>query len=197
MTSRTRTSLINEALREIGTDRIEDADERTVEADVARDVYDKARRMSLARHGWRFAIKGASLARSSETPATRYDYLYTLPGDFVRLEVISEYQTMEPPLEAFTFVSQGVLTSAALVYIEYVYDAPPEGAWPSWFADLFVADLASLMSSPLKSETVRERMEQLANNRLATARSLDSQHRPVKRYREGNWVTAMRGARSR
>jgi hypothetical protein len=199
MTSLTRTDIINLALREIGTDRIDDWQESTPEADVARDMWEQAVRMTLARHEWTFSMKAASLARSANVPTVRYDYSYTLPGDFVRLGSVSDMSTMEPPLLDYVMRSDGIWTSASAVYIEYVGytdDTDPAiGTWPAWFVNVLVCDLASLMASPLKSTTERERLEQLAEKRLRSGRTIDSQQDPPKRWREGSWVMAKRGMR--
>lgn len=197
MTSLTRTNLVNLALREIGTDRITDWNEDSPEADVAKDVWDQARRMTLSRHEWRFAIVGRELAKAATAPVTRFDYCYTLPGGFVRLGVVSQYSTMEPQLIDWKMTADGIATSAGSLFIEYVYDAPAIGAWPPWFCDVFVVDLASLMASPLKSTTERERLEQLANKRLSTGRSIDSQQNAPGQWRGGAWIAAHRGARAR
>lgn len=197
MSALTRTDVVNLALREIGTDRIEDYTESTPEADVARDVWDQAIRMTLSRHQWKFAMKGAALARSASTPATRYTYIYTLPGDFVRLGSVSSTSTMSPDLIDYVHRDDGIHCDETAVYIEYVYDAPAVGVWPAWFVDLAVVDLASLMASPLKSTTERERLEQLATKRLAVARSIDSQQGPPRRWPESSWVSAHRGWRAR
>jgi hypothetical protein len=144
-------------------------------------------------------MKAASLARSANTPAVRYDYCYTLPGNFVRLGAISDSQTMEPPLYDYAMRDDGIWTSASAVYIEYVHytddTSPAIGAWPAWFTNVLVCDLASLMASPLKSTTERERLEQLAQSRLRSGRSIDSQQSPPERWRDGTWVQAKRGAR--
>lgn len=198
MTALTRTDIVNLALRELSTYRVDDWTDNKPEADVAADVWEQARLMTLARHSWRFAMKGAALARSASTPVTRYDYIYTLPGDFVRLEAISYSSTMEPPLVEYRMMADGVHCSESSVYIEYVYDHDTVGTWPTWFVSVFSVDLASLMASALKSDTVREALEKLADKRLASARSLDSGQNPVRSYQDrGAWVSAARGVRVR
>jgi hypothetical protein len=197
VTDLTRTSIVNLALREIGTTRIDDFTQSTPEADIARDVWDQAVRNCLARHEWRFAMKGAQLNRATSTPPTRYDYIYTLPSDYVRLGSLSDVSKMEPPLMEFRILEDGVHTSALAVYAEYVYDAPVIGTWTPWFVNVLVCDLASLMASPLKSSAERERLEQLAMSRLRSGRSIDSQHGPSLPHRGGSWVSAARGARYR
>ena len=189
----TRTDIINLSLREIGTDRIDDHTESSPEADVARDVWGQAVRMALSRHQWGFAMTAARLPRAKTTPAARYSYIYTKPGNLVRIGSISASSTMEPPLIDYADRYDGIHTDANAVYIEYVQDDTPEGTWTPWFIDVLVVDLASLMASPLKSTTERERLEQLRVARLATARSIDSQQRPPQRWRDGSWVSAKRG----
>lgn len=193
MSALTRTDLVNLALREIGTWRVEDWTENSPEADVAKDVWPQAVRMALSRHPWRFAMKGAELVRQATPPTTGEGYAYTLPPDFVRLGLLSPYATMRPRLEQWTLLADGIVAETEQLFAEYVYDAPPIGVWPAWFVDVFTADLASLMASPLKSTTERERLEQLANQRLATARAIDSQQSPVAIWRPGRWLAAKRG----
>jgi len=191
--TRTRTDIINLALREIGTDRISDHTEASPEADIARDVWDQAVRMALSRHQWSFAMTAARLARSTPVPAARYSYIYTKPGNLVRIGSISASSSMEPPLIDYADRFDGIHTDANAVYVEYVQADTPEGTWTPWFVDVLVVDLASLLASPLKSTTERERLEQLRQARLATARSIDSQQKPPMRWREGSWVSAKRG----
>jgi hypothetical protein len=199
MSGLTRTDIVNLALREIGTDRVDDWQEASPEADVARDVWEQAVKMTLARHEWHFAISAAALVQSATPPPVRYSYAYTLPGNFVRLGSVSQFPAMEPPLLDFVMRDTGIWTSAGSVYIEYVYynddTAPAIGTWPAWFVNVLVCDLASLMASPLKSTTERERLEALAEKRLRSGRSIDSQQSPPKRWGEGSWVAAKRGAR--
>lgn len=197
MTALTRTDLVNLALREIGTDRVDDYTENSPEASVASDVWTQAVRMTLARHEWHFAMQSASLPQSATVPITRHDYVYTLPGDFIRLGSVSQYDTMEPPLLDYVMRADGIHASVAAVFIDYVYDAPAIGTWSPWFISVFTADLASLMASPLKSSTERERLEELALARLRTGRTIDSQQGPVKMHRGGSWIDAHRGARVR
>lgn len=195
MTDFTRTQITNLALREIGAPRIDDWQESSAQADVARDVWDQARRRSLARHTWKFASKGAELGRSGTAPVTRYDYYYTLPGDYVRLCSISEHQNMEPELigNEWDLDENGVKTNAETVYVEYIYDAPAIGAWNPWFVDVMAVDLAADMTAPLKSDRDREALLQIAAMKLKEARSLDSTEKNVVSVPESRWLQGMKG----
>lgn len=196
MTAATRTTIVNLAMRELGTSRVDDYTDRTPEAVIARDCWEQAVRKALARHEWQFAIKAAELARSATTPTTRFDYRYTLPGDFVRLAAVSGNDTMSPRLDqdgGFVLRDGSIDTSSEYVFIEYVYDAPAIGTWSPWFIDVLVADYASVMASPLKSTTERERLEQLAEKRLREGRGIDSVQKAQRSPQSGGWRVAARG----
>lgn len=197
MTAFTRTTITNLALRELTASRIEDFDDDQAEAIIARDVWDQAVGKTLERHEWQFAMKGVELARSAVVPAVRYAYAYTLPGDFVRLGAVAANSNMAPVLDqedGFVVRDDGLWSNAERVFIEYVYNAPAIGTWPHRFVDVLVADLASVMASPLKSTAERERLEQLADKRLRIGRAIDSAQQQVGRRPAGSWRSAARGS---
>ena len=196
MTAMTRTDILNLALREIGASRVDDFSEASAEAVIGRDCWEQAVRKALSRHEWQFAMKVAQCGRDGSVPVARYDYRYVVPADCIRLAYVADNTLFEPVLDQGAgYVQRAgfIETSALLVYVEYVYDAPSIGVWPSWFIDVLVADYASVMSSPLKSTTERERLEKLAEKRLSEARSLDSSQRPKHVPRPGGWRLAASG----
>ena len=197
MSSLTSTGLVNLALREIGTYRIEDIDEASPEAEIARDVLEQTRRFCLSQHEWRFALRQVELTASGVEPIGKWAYAYALPGDFIRLGLVADRQDMAEPLEEFSLVGGELLSSSDHCFIEYVWDHDTYGAWPAHFVSFAVAVLASEMASPLKSTTERERLEKLAEARLMHARSVDSIHQPVLFRPTGSWLAVMRGARPR
>lgn len=201
--SRTETDVVNLALREIGTYRISDLrTEDSADAEVARDVYDETVLECLAGHEWRFAIKQAALQQGTITPSARYDYAYDLPSDFVRLSSVSESDDMLVPLLDFDVIDspntpgvQAIIANVGSVYIEYVYERTEPARWPPWFVAFVVARLASRLASPLKSTVERERLEQLADERMRKARSADGTQQPPKRPPTGDWIAAMKTGR--
>jgi hypothetical protein len=197
MTALTRTEIVNLALREVGASRVDDWNEASPEAVIARDMWTQAVRKALARHEWQFAMTTAELARASATPAARYLYRYTLPGNFVRLATVADNDRLDPVLDegqGFVIRNGSLEASAERVFIDYVYDAPSIGTWPPWFIDVLTADYASVMASPLKSATERARLEQLAEKRLREGRGIDSVQQQVQRIRPGSWRMAAKGA---
>lgn len=195
MTDETRTSLTNLALREIGGTRVDAWDANSPSADIARDVWGQARRKALSRHEWQFALKTVRLPRSADVPAGRYSYRYTLPGDHIRTAAVCDHEGMDDEFHAWRTRQGSIETSAEAVYIDYVYDAPAIGAWPAWFVDLFVADMAALMAAPMKSTTERERLEKLLVSRLREARTIDSGQQPTIMPPTSRWAIAQKGGR--
>ena len=198
MGERTKTSISNLALREIGTYRIEDFDnDDSAEAEILRDVWADVLRSCLGRHEWRFAMKQAEL-QQGETPVARYEYSYRLPADYVRLSVVSDRDTMEPITDWDIIYTTGepvpcVITNQATCYVEYVGEVDDPNAWAPHFVEYFTAVLASRIASPLKSTIERQRLVEYAEkSALPMARSADSTLQPPKRPPLGNWIKSMR-----
>lgn len=193
----TNTTVVNLALREIGTYRIEDFTEGSPEARVARDVWDQVVIAALEAHEWTFAKKYASLAAiTSETPAARWTYAYQVPSDFVRLGAVSDNSTMRPEMaeDEFENLDGKIYTNAETVYIAYVYAKTTVGTWPAYFVEYVSACLAARMASVLKATTERDRLEQLRVATLGRARSIDSVQTPIKVLAAGQWRAAMMGS---
>jgi hypothetical protein len=198
MAERTKTTVANLALREIGTYRIEDFDlEDSAEAEVIRDVWDDTLRSCLARHEWRFAMRQAELQQGN-VPTARYDYQYRLPADYVRLSVVSDRDTMEPITDwdivyMLNEPVPSVITAAETCYVEYVALLEDPATWAPHFVDYFVAVLASKIAAPLKSTIERQRLVEFAErSALPQARSIDSTLQPPKRPPLGNWIKSMK-----
>jgi len=198
MSERTKTTVSNLALREIGTYRIESYDDDDgAEAEVIRDVWDDTLRECLGRHEWRFAMKQAAL-QQGDAPVARYDYSYPLPADYVRLSVVSDRDTMEPVTDWDIIYTDGspvpsVITNNDTCYVEYVGMIDNPAAWAPHFVHFFVATLASKIAAPLKSTIERQRLVEYAEkSALPMARSADSTLQPPKRPPLGNWIKAMR-----
>jgi len=203
--SETKTSITNLALRAIGSYRIDDFDTDTgAEAQVARDVWDAARRDALASHEWRFAIRVVQLAQAGETPAGLYGYAYPLPSNFIALSSVSDRSSLDPALREFDMIDVPasddeprlcIVANKTALFIEYVYDHAKVGSWPPWFVTYMAAKLAAHMAGPLKSTTEADRLETLARAKLGVARTRDSTQQPVRDTPMGSWVSSMRTRR--
>lgn len=201
-TANTRTDITKMALREITAVTIVDWEEDSPVGDITRDLWGQAVRKALSRHEWRFAMKQAKLSKSSNTPTARHDYIYTLPGDFIRLATVADNDAMSPVMvgKDYRQFHDGIYTSAEDVYIEYVFydeatSSPAIGTWPAWFIDVFSADYAAVLAGPLKSDRSRRDMEKLAQERLSEDKSIDSSQQPVIHRPRSRWASGMHGNR--
>lgn len=198
MSERTKTTVANLALREIGTYRIEDFDEDSADAEIVRDLWDETLRECLATHEWQFAKKQAELQRGDE-PVARYAYSYRLPSDYIRLMAVSDRDTMEAGFVDWDIVyTEGepipsLISNAESLFVEYVHFLDVPTAWGPHFVPFFVLKLASKLASPLKSTTERRAIEDEATKvALPTARSQDSVLQPPRKPPMGNWLKSMR-----
>lgn len=195
---RTKTTVANLALREIGTYRIEDFDEDSADAEVVRDLWDETLRECLAAHEWQFAKKQAALEQG-DAPIARYDYTYRLPSDYIRLMGVSDRDTMESGFTAWDIIyTDGepiptIISDSESIYIEYVHFLEEPAAWAPHFVPYFVTVLASKLAAPLKSTIERNRLEEKAEKvALPKARSQDSVLQPARKPPMGSWIRAMR-----
>lgn len=171
-------------------------DERSASAEVANDVWDHAVRLALTAHDWPFARRVEELARRNMTPKLSYQYVYQQPSDFLRRGRISDSSSHfdgQPEFACYQLTEHGYETDAETIFLEYIYDRPAEAVWPPFFVDYFVALLAAKITSPLKSARAKQGLEQLADARLASARSQSSSQQPRQRIPMGRWASARRG----
>lgn len=194
----TRTTIANLALREIGATRIDDFDEDSATGDIVRDVWEQGVRKALARAEWEFAKKVTERARTDAAADQGYAYSYGLPDDFIRLVSCYDSDRIENPMWDKDFERRGnaIFTDEEKLFIKYIYYYDTVGGWSPWFIDVLVADLASVMCSPLKSAGERDRLEGLATQRLRDGKSADGAQKPTVMLPSSRWIGAMKGARS-
>jgi hypothetical protein len=123
----TKVGIANLALIKIGVDQITSFSDGSVQANEIDDVYDFARDETLESSDWRFAKVRVALVKNSTAPASRYDFAYTLPSDFMK---IFQEKAGDPALLAATpwpFVSwDGYIYSKGYRYF-YVIETLDDG----------------------------------------------------------------------
>lgn len=87
-------AVVNSALIKIGEQTIASLDDSSRQAVVAKRQYPLQRDWLIRRYRWNFAVRRASLAPLSETPAFGFDNQFPLPSDCLR--VIGLYDEDEP-----------------------------------------------------------------------------------------------------
>lgn len=193
MTALTRTGVANLALALLGAYRIEDIDaDETPQAQRVRDAWDHALTFCLAKK-WNFARAQRKLARLDEKPVARYEHAYQLPGDFLRLEAVSSYEAMEPPLYDYMISGNKLLANDEHVYIEYERHLTNVSEMPPWFIEYFRVTLAAELAPGLKATSELPRLIDMQELRLREARSADGTQTPPKRPPLTGWVAALHG----
>lgn len=85
----TVTALVNQALRRIGDERINDILDSDETAVVANELWPQTRDEVLSEHEWRVAMTRRALAELSIDNLTIYEYAYQLPTDPYCLRVLT------------------------------------------------------------------------------------------------------------
>ncbi len=116
----TANDVINVALRRAGVARVRDwAVDKSVEANVARDLFHEARKDILGLHYWNRATRRTKLAELTSAPAYGWDNAFRLPHDFISVVSVhpadAEYSSIPYKLEFINDES----TAGSLTVIDY------------------------------------------------------------------------------
>lgn len=82
--------IANRALTKLGAARIISLGDDNKQSRAVLSCFDDLRDDELRSHRWSFAMKRTSLAVDSEAPAFGFTYAYTLPADFLRLDLVND-----------------------------------------------------------------------------------------------------------
>jgi hypothetical protein len=199
----TKLGLFNQALHEIGEVRLATATDAVKARYTLDDVYAGALAECLQAGLWNFAMR-TTQEDSDATPSIHaFAYQFTLPTDFVRIAMLSDSDTFNPPLVRYE-VEAGVLyADADPLYLKHVSDNASYGgdltAFPALYEKYAVAVLAGKIVKALTgSESERIRIDtQTIPRAFALAKSADAMDNPPRFFRPGRWSTARAGGRVR
>ena len=82
--------IANRALTKLGAARIISLDDDNKQARAVKSCFEDLRDDELRSNRWSFAMKRTSLAADAEAPAYGYTSAYTLPADFLRLDLVND-----------------------------------------------------------------------------------------------------------
>lgn len=171
-------ALCARALVMIGAAPIVSFEDDTAEAEVAGMLYPAIRDGMLAAYPWRFAARGAWLARRAgigeggDDAADAGEGMFVLPGDFIRLLSLETEGGVVPEFE---LVQGAVRCGADRAYLRYV-GRLAEGAFPAFFDLALVTRLAAEFCVPLTESTSRaEYLFKRAEDQFRSARLADAQ----------------------
>lgn len=82
--------IANRALTKLGASRIISLGDDNKQSRAILSCFDDLRDDELRSHRWSFAMKRTSVAADSAAPAFGFNYAYSLPTDFLRLDMVND-----------------------------------------------------------------------------------------------------------
>ncbi len=172
----TKVGICSNALLMLGSQTINALNENSDRARIASNLYDSTRDSLLRSHPWNCAVKRVILSPDTETPAFDYSAQFTLPGDWLRtLSVGPEGYEVDYKTEGRAILLNG--TSAAL---RYIFRNVDESTWDAMLVTAMELKMAAAMAYGItKSATKEQTANELFNQHMKLARSVDAQDDPA------------------
>ena len=170
--------IANQALTQLGADRITSFGDESTEAAVMSTLYDGVKRALLRIYEWNCAIRRAKLAKLVEAPANEYAFQYQVPEGCLRVLDLWEgdYRTTKAGDGTRAWVLEGktILSNSENIYIRYILDIN-EGEMDATFEEVFVAKLAAEAAyTLLASPTEQQAHAGIYMSKLEEARTVDN-----------------------
>jgi len=183
-------SVCNSALIKIGADRISSRTENVKSAICLNAIFDQIRDCELRDHPWNFAILRTTLAPTSTTPNSEYDYEYDLPSDCLRvLAVLLDVD--DDGTEDYDYVIEAgkILIDESSIYVKYIKREDDPSEWDPSFAEALAWRLAREVAFNLtQSVSVVEMCEKGYRAAIAQARASDGMEGVLKSLVADDWT---------
>ena len=174
--------ICNEAMDLLGAATITALTENSKEARLCNRRFETVRDSVLRSHPWNTAIKRATLAKDSESPAFGFANQFTLPTDPYCLRVLSFWNSnidsdVAPYDSEVMFKIEGrkVLSNEGTCKITYLARITDTETYDSLLSSTIAHKLAAETAYAITgSTTVSQSMQQLYELRLREARSIDA-----------------------
>ncbi len=154
-------------------------------------VWDIARKATLRRNTWNFAITRVALPALSTPPAFGFGYQFTLPGDFVRL---ADIDGPVPQARDWKLEGGKLLGNSSPLQILYVRDCTEVERWDDLFELALSYKIAELIAVQITGDAnVKIECRQSFNDVFGDAQATDAQENPPQDFDEDPWVTARWG----
>jgi hypothetical protein len=197
----TRIEIINRALTKLGSDRLmseadDNAASRAVEA-----IYDGTLETLLRSYRWSFAIKRAQLAQLTEEPVFGYQFMYQLPSDCIRIDVVTndvhldwvdtQWESYRLPIPQYQVEGRKILTDMDTVYIRYGARMPDPTTYDEAFTEAFACKLAVELCETIKQSTTKKQdAKEDFKDAISAARNVSAIERPPIKQQDTSWYTS-------
>jgi len=114
-----KVATVNLCLSMLGEYKIEDIDENSRQAELAKLHFDVTLDQVVAAHNWSEAVTRIELPALATPPNFEYTYQYQLPSDCLRVISINEVNEWQQS-DAYVVEQGKVLTNEASVYLKYI-----------------------------------------------------------------------------
>ncbi|AOE41233.1 hypothetical protein BEE12_16070 [Pantoea agglomerans] len=188
LTTTSDVGICSAALMSLGGSPINSFDEDTEGARIVAGVYPLARNELLRAHPWNCAIKRVRLASDAQSPAFGFSNQFTLPGDWIRLDSISN-----GGVQIYDYKVEGgkILTNYGSIDLLYVSLNDRVETWDAHLVSLMVqlmrAKIAYAVTRDLNAERVASAQYESA---LKLARAIDGQEDPAQSIGAGGILEA-------
>lgn len=173
-----KVDIANQALTQLGADRIISFGDGTTEADVMSTLYEPVKAAFLRAYPWNFATRRAKLAQVSSEPVNEYSYQFALPEDFLKLleAYTGDYYLYREPYEQSEYALEGkrILTNHENIYIKYVSNVV-ESEIEASAEQALAAKLAAEAAYPIQgSPSNMQTLLQISELKMIEARTNDN-----------------------
>lgn len=179
--------IANMALRSLGANPITSLSQASEEARKIDAVYDLVLKSMLRSHPWNFAKKETALSQLTETPTLEdYDYIYSLPSDYLTL-----IKTSVEPTYTHKIKGRRIYSNSSTLSIEYVYFCEDTEQFDAEFVDAFAARLAAELCYAITADkTLQELKWDEFKTKFNLAKSLNGQENTPDEATQDQWLNA-------
>lgn len=178
--------ICNNALIEIGAQRISALSDTTERARLCNEQYAKIRNELLYAHPWNFAVKRVSLASTVTEPPFEWDTEFTLPADCLRVLDTDLYKDMDYQIEG-----RFLYANVDAIKIKYIAEITDVTKFSPGFAECLSLKLAASLSYALtQSSGLKEQIEAKFERRIKVVRTFDAQEGVGTRVYADAWLNS-------
>lgn len=175
----TSISICSAALLQLGKAPISSFNDPTDAARLCANLYPQERDTLLRENDWNFAKKRVILAPTVDKPAFGYQAQFALPGDFLRLISVGDWQVGMPFCGQFKVEGRNILASGSALPLVYVFRNDNEATWDSKVVELMTARMLWKLAYPVtQSTSLRDTLRDEYTAMARAARAIDAQENP-------------------
>lgn len=191
MSQLSEVGITNRAFDKLGVERINDFEESSKAARLAKENYPHTRDCVLESHPWNFAIKRSTLSQSATDPNHGFDNAFLLPSDTLR--VLHPLTFSSEPRQDVIWQREGstIITNEDEFKIRYISRVTDTSLFSNEFTEALILKLAAEFAYPLvQSRALSESMEAKFQLYLRNARGSDAQVGTPEQMGADVWINA-------